>query len=162
MADVCDLIAADRNRDMRPFTSWAARNDSHILETTADHRGGLWKYLLCEPLNPRPRHWISPCYYTCKQWASQQEPLHTGDQPRSVSWSPSFFIFPFSCSYFCSCWFYPSAFYIRTLSREDWRAQTFCVWVESLLQGSLTPKGVSKVPDPFFPAFILGLPKTDL
>lgn len=66
MADVCDFIGADRNRDTRPFTSRAAWNDLHILQTTAE-QGGLWKYLLCEPLNPQPRPWISPCYYTCKQ-----------------------------------------------------------------------------------------------
>lgn len=35
----------------------------------------------CEPPNPA---WISPCYYTCKQWAAQPEPLYSGEQPRST------------------------------------------------------------------------------
>lgn len=123
---------------------WLTNAADHSWAAVFQRRGrrGEEKYLLCEPLNPQPRHWISPCYYTCKQWVGQRDPLHTGDQPRSIlcfplplplSLSSSFF--SFSCSYFFSP---ASAFYIKSHQRRLDEHGRSVSGLSVSLRGSLT------------------------
>lgn len=110
MADVCDFTVADRNTDMRHLTSWAAWNDLHKLQTTAElllSRGrGCGNIFSVSLWTSSPDtgsvHVITPA----SNEGGQQNPLHTGDQPRSISappptpplyshsWSPLIFFFP--------------------------------------------------------------------
>lgn len=166
MADICVLIVAERDSDMRHFTSWAAWIYLYLQQTTA------------ELLFPEQRE--ERGVQICSRWAVEPPPdqsmlLHlqamSGPASSSAHWRSteenirlptaplSLFILLFSpllCSYFSPRPVSFSAFYFKHSSKELRWAWIHCFWNESLAQGQFDSKGISAPPAPqsIFPACI--------